>query len=332
MPFIARLDEENSLLKKNTKMLFPISLGQKYHTGERLKALIGLAKGYNSTILVADALQRHNLQDEKKALALGDKFLEKNAELFKEAVLIDSAEVWEKYKNDETVIKLIRWRAWGEIKANELKEADKLIEQACLQANSSLIRTMHETAERNLSKPNLSTSIAYQQEENAYLLTFSEFDYHGYPAPLNPSQAETYKLFSQQYKMPVHKSIKFETILVPMENVINKQQRHAQSLPLGLRMLIENIKMALISSEVSPTQKALFMAQTKSIFMSIEHECGTKGNVKETPYLVVSDAYQSPIENNSMLFFAAPPHLDPVETKKDPSVTPSLPSPLTNSQ
>jgi hypothetical protein len=273
MPFTASIDTGNILLGKSAKLLFPISLaGQKGHTGDRLTALVNFAKQYNSTILLADALQRHNLQDKEKALVLGDKFLEKHKTLFKGTVLIQSAEEWEKYKDNENVVKLIRWNTWGEIKSHEFKQAFSLIEANCQADNSLLVKKMNETAQHNLSKANLSSSIDYQKEENAYLMTFSEFDYHCYPAPLNPSQTETVKLFSQQYKIPVHKSINFNSIQLSEDTVAIKRQRHAQSLPLALRMLVQNVEDALKSTEISESHKKLFKEKVNSIFTSDEHE------------------------------------------------------------
>lgn len=272
MPFEAFLDNDDSAPQKNAKVLFPISLGQKYHTGERLKALMQFAKDYNATFLIADALHQHNLGDLQKALHTGAKFLEKNEDVFRDTVLIKSVEDWEKYKEDATVIKVIRWQTWGIIKQDELKKASLLIETACHLDGSTLVKAMKDTAQSHFSKQNVENSVKYQTEENTYLLSFSEFDYHIYPAPLNTSQAETYRLFRKQSKMPIHKQVKFRSLEKAEHFAAKKQQRHEQSLPLALRVLTSNIEEFLHSTEIAPKHKALFISKLQSILISTQHQ------------------------------------------------------------
>jgi hypothetical protein len=282
MPFTVKLEKESDSLKKDAKVLLPISLGQKYHLGERLKALVEFAKSYNTTILIADALHRYNLNDEKKALSMGDKFLDKNAEAFKDTVLIDSVESWEKYKDDAKVVKLVRWKTWAQIKQKELEVADRLIEEECKNPVSKLVKKLHETAKQSASAHSEESSIAYQKEENKYLLTFSEFDYHIYPKPLNPSQAETYTIFESSVKLPVHKSVKFENVEHPNSFFAEQKKRHEQSLPLALRLLINNFQEILGSSELSPVHKTLFIAKVSSMLTSAQHEIG-QGETDHAP-------------------------------------------------
>jgi hypothetical protein len=97
-------------IEKDARILIPLSIiGKKECTGERLKALISFFKSYNTTLLIADGLQKYNMNgNEKEALKKGDKFIDNNSETLKGIVTINDKEAWDKYK-DTLEMKLIRW-------------------------------------------------------------------------------------------------------------------------------------------------------------------------------------------------------------------------------
>lgn len=81
--------EKQELVGK--KCILAISVGQKYHEGDKLSSTIELINksGFSScTIMLGDTLQRHNLTDcpcevsaREKANSLGDSWLDRNREL-----------------------------------------------------------------------------------------------------------------------------------------------------------------------------------------------------------------------------------------------------------
>lgn len=268
-------------ISKDSKRIMPISMGQRYHSGEHLQALVAWAKGTNTTILVADYLQRHNLGDEKKALDKGNQFLKQNEAIFKELILVDGLENWEKYKNLSHA-KIMRWKTWEEICPREVDAAKALLEENS-KAGSHLLKAMERTAARCFSAFDKESSIKYQKEENAYLLTFDCFDDHLYPRPLNDSQAEVYKQFPS--KLPKHRIPRFVNLAPGRQNVSygefwagskpDEQKKYPVekaklSLHPALRMALMNIEMVLNSHEISPKAKEEFIRQCNNIFASSE--------------------------------------------------------------
>lgn len=264
MPFEVKIDEK---LESTTKIVMPISMDQKYHTGERLQALVEFAKGYNTTILIADGLQKYNLSSEKDALKRGEKFLKKHANLFENALIVDTKKTWEEVK-EQPFLKIVRWYVWATIKEDELKKASEVVEEEVKKEFFS--ETLKKTAEASLNKKSEEDSISYQKEEIKFLLTFSDFDVHIYPKDLNASQKLAYQLFQSSYSLPkiiTPKLTNFESHNIAQIGIF-KNKKHQNSLPITFRLLLNNIDIAMKSTELAPSAKALFIDQVNQIFAS----------------------------------------------------------------
>lgn len=197
MKFSLSIDKE---IPQDSRLIFPISMNQSYHLGERLEVLIAFAEQYNSTVLIADELQRHNLKnDQKKAIKQGDDFIRKHIRIFERAVEVKTVEEWNREKNSKN-LKMIRWRNWREIKRVEFDQARRKIECE-YNKEEAFFDSVRETANQSLSAVSIESSIEYQKEEIAYLLTFFEFSIHVYPRELNPSQILAKNIFSSE-KIP----------------------------------------------------------------------------------------------------------------------------------
>ena len=277
MPYKISIHDEK--INGKEKIILPISMKQKYHKGKRLEALVNFTAQYNTTILIADSLQKYNVGN-KKAIAQGKKFLTTHSTIFKDTVLIDSVEKWHKYK-DSSTLKLILWDFWAIIKKEELSAASKIIEENS-QPGTELFRAMQRTAERSLSAKDEASSIQFQKEENSYLLTFNEFDVHLYPGDSTDSQKETYRLFKETFKLPRLIIVEITQVMDPAyENMLNRgffnfpsnessshalDKRHQRSMPLVLRLLLQNIEAIMENSEIPPLAKALFVSRVNEIF------------------------------------------------------------------
>jgi hypothetical protein len=282
MPFTIEIES----IESDSRRIMPISMRQRYHSGERLQALIEWAQGSNTTLLIADYLQRHNLGDEKKALRQGNQFLRQHGAILKDSIVIEDAESWEKYKG-LSVVKLMRWKTWAEIHPQEVASAQLLMEEQSFEG-SPLLQAMKRVASRCFSTYSEESSIAYQKEENAYLLTFTCFDDHIYPKPLNDSQAEIYRQWYET--LPRHRVPRFIPLLHsssaprgsfwahPPEDPLEEEKKafptkEKHSLHPMLRMVLMNLEMALNSSEVSPQSKVEFARQCTHIFAASGLAC-----------------------------------------------------------
>jgi hypothetical protein len=275
MPFKVEIDAK---LDNTARIVMPISMGQKYHAGDRLKALIGFAKQYNTTLIIADGLQRHNTKSDKEALKMGAKFLKKNVEILKDAVEIDSLEKWHQYKDTQT-LKVIRWDTWRLIKKTELAATKKALDERLADSKSeegaTLLQSMKDAAKTSFSAVDEESSINYQKEENEVLLTFSDFDCLCYP-DLNASQIEIYKQFAALYHLPRFVSPKFISTDLDIKAVTVTgffsgnakppitNKRHANSLPIALRLIIETVEKLMQSNEISEEHKKAFILKLKS--------------------------------------------------------------------
>jgi hypothetical protein len=258
----------------SARVLMPISMGKKQHAGEMLAALVNFAKSFNTTILVADYLYRFNVGAEK-ALQMGDKFLEKNKEILREAIIIENVNDWGKYKNQH-LLKIVRWEAWREIKKNHWFYFNELIKKES-EEGSSLSVSMNVTAQsQGINNPEeVQASVDYQKEENAFLFTFcQEFTHHFYPGDLNNSQAEVYRLFSNKYEFPKHVVAVLERVMhvshlgVFSENG-KRVERKEKSLHVALRSLVPHIEILMSSPEISLSSKQLFIKKIQEVFQSV---------------------------------------------------------------
>lgn len=259
---------------KNARVIMPISMGKRQHSGDMLAALINFASAFNITILVADYLYRFNVGEER-ALQMGDKFLEKNDHILRKAIVIENVNDWNKYK-DQHLLKIVRWATWREIKKEQWLCFKELIQKNS-EKGSSLLASMIATAKSlDISTPEeIQASIDYQKEENVYLFTFcDEFDHHFYPGELNKSQAEVYHLFGDKYKFPKHVVAVLEkTAHVVQLGVFagkNKDlKRKENSLHVSLRFFVTHIEDLMKSPEVPLSSKQLFIKKMNKIFQSI---------------------------------------------------------------
>ncbi|MGB6976249.1 MAG: hypothetical protein WBE18_02165 [Gammaproteobacteria bacterium] len=275
MPFEVSL---NVNINNDAKILIPLSIiGKKECTGERLKALINYFQSYNTTILVADGLQKYNLDgNESEALKKGQKFIDNNDEALKDAIVINSVEKWNEHK-DTIGVKLVRWKTWAVIKETELKIADKVIDDNS-QEGSALLASMKEQAKTRLGDE--LSSINYQKEENKYLLTFSDFDYHVYPG-LNKSQLKVCELFSDKFRLPKPLSPTFTNIEQTLGLFCEKKERK-KCLPFAMRMLFQQMVMIMGSSEFSPQAKSTFLNEIGDWMTNLIHEMNGKFGRKES--------------------------------------------------
>ena len=275
MPFNVEIDEK---IPNDAKIIMPISMEQRYHSGKYLEALIKFTEGRNVTLLIADALHAHNTGHMGKALKLGTVFLRKNSRCLADAISIHNAEEWELYKN-QPVLKIMRWQVWTAIKASELIPAkntlDAILSDSKNENGQLLLQKMNEVANTAGFARTVRSSIAYQKEENEVVLSFSEFDYFCYPIALNASMLEVLKQFKVSHRLPVLILQRF-TECEPeyeKENGIaapasffqtpksSMTKRHAKSLPIALRACLENLKYLLNSDEISPEHKAAYFHQ-----------------------------------------------------------------------
>jgi hypothetical protein len=104
------------------------------------------------------------------------------------------------------------------------------------------------------------SSIDYQKEENKYILTFSDFNYHIYPH-LNESQIVVYNLFSGKFELPFHISPIF--INKKPEIGIFSDKERKNSMPFAMRMLLSQLEMVMTSPEFSSKTKIFFGEQIK---------------------------------------------------------------------
>lgn len=257
-------------LSKKAKILAPISMRSKNFTPEKFKVLVDFLKPYNATLLIADNLQRYNFcGSEKDANKLGDVLLCKCKNDLKNALLIDSVESWKQNKNKNN-LKIIRWSSWGTIKNQELKEGFRFIE-ALEKKSIEFTNSMQSVADNvAFQQAIISTrscldeesikknSILYQKEELAYMLTFSHFDVHLYPA-INKSQCFLYDNFGEKFNIP--KNIGFEIKINFGINFFDKKTNDFsfKKLSFESNQLFLISKNYLNSSEISIAEKKLFV-------------------------------------------------------------------------
>lgn len=273
-------------IPSESKVLAPISMKSKYFTTEKFKALINFLKSYNATLLIADSLQRHNMGANLiAAKKLGASLLSKCHKSLANAVTINNIKDWEQYKN-ENILKIIHWDTWGLIKQQELTESILFIETLDKEdpAFNQSIELVAETIvqkqsqiPQNIDKEKIkSNSINYQKEELAYMLTFSEFDFHLYPE-INQSQSFIYDQFKVKFLIPENISFKIKPNLEM--RFINTQTNIMQSssfISLAGRQVLMLCQGYLNSSEVSPHEKKLVLDQLLEVYQN---------NVLENPTL-----------------------------------------------
>lgn len=283
MPFEFQFDVN---IPADSRLIFPISMNQKYHTGERLEALFTFAEKYNSTILVADTLQKHNLGGDKgKALKQGDKFILKYQHLFNKADEIKSYEEWQEKKNSKK-LKMIRWERWANLYPEELEKAKKIVEGE-YKKKEDFFQSIEETLEKSMSVLDRESSIKYQLEEISYLLTFKEFDVHLYPKELNLSQVVAKGIFSD-INIPEFLTPKLISKVENLQSTkgffkASQKKRHDRSLQLAERMALKNIEVILNSPEVAPVRKEVFIEELRGMIDGYCLQPQLLGSVKFNP-------------------------------------------------
>lgn len=211
-------------IPRNAKVLAPISMKSKNFTTEKLNTLIDFLKPYNTTLLIADSLQRYNLDDDLKAAKrLGQSVLIRCEKALEHAITIEDNDSWIAHK-DEPILKIVCWDTWQIIKTEELNEATIFI--ASLEKENSTFRdslnlVVEDVLQKNTQKPTdispskeqlIENSISYQKEELAYMLTFSEFTVHLYP-DINQSQFFVHNEFKEKFNLPENISFTIEQTL-----------------------------------------------------------------------------------------------------------------------
>ncbi|CAM4440027.1 MAG: hypothetical protein LEGION0398_MBIBDBAK_01408 [Legionellaceae bacterium] len=245
MPNMVNFDIEN--IKENTKIIIPVSMGQKLETGEHLKALLEKLQNYNAdvTLLICDGLNKFNVGEEN-AEQQGNDYLKENAETLKN-------------------FKIIRWNDFIESKKdlfeNKLKEINEKSNET-----SFFYKKMEKTWEKCLSSQKKENSISYQRNEYAAILCMEDFDMLIYPQKVTTAMSflfNTFKIHKPTYnaakiKIDIQKNavsqITPNTELTLFHN--NKKPKHMH---IALRSNLEQIQKLFQSSEISLQSKQQFI-------------------------------------------------------------------------
>ncbi len=242
-------------IEEGAKVIVPISVKSDLD-GDKLKKLLEALKQRQCdvTVLIADALQRHNVGDEE-ALRLGESYHSRNT-----AIL--------------SSVKILHWDDFIKGKEEEFLFKRELIETAS-KNGSDFYTKMVRTQKKCAVSKDLKSSLLYQKEEYAVFLMMSEFDYHVYPKQPSPAMGWLYKEFPDIQK-PKYRQAKFSNFQA--ENIqqlgIFKEPniRHTNSYPWGIRMLINNFNEAIKSPEISLPTKQNLLDDIISMCMSMQSE------------------------------------------------------------
>lgn len=241
MSFIASV---TSNLGKGESIVLPISMFQPLERGERLASILCYLRDHhlekNTTILIADYLNRHNNLSDEAALALGDEFLSEHESFFHG-------------------FNVVRWKDYMEQKKASFTKALTAIEEAS-QEGSLLHNKMRKTWEKCMSAVhNLESSIKYQQEEYALLLCKDEFKHLIYPKRITNAMAFIYKNFSE-YNLPEYHHIKI-TEFDAQQPTEKKESRH---LHVAFRGILEHVEFLLDSDQLSEKAKRKFVEELEN--------------------------------------------------------------------
>ena len=254
-------------IPKGSKVIVPSSMGSDLK-GEKLKELINNLKENDCdvTILIADTLQKYNY-DYTTALKMGDNFLLENKGILKD-------------------VKVIRWDEFIESKKELFEKNKNLIEQKATKGSTfynKMVRTQNKCA---VSK-DIDSSLEYQKEEYAAILTMSEFDYFIYSKSITDAMACLYNGQIIGIKNPQYIHVSFPQLLAKNAQEVgifkakNKQQEN--SLPLVLRMAYDQVETVLNSNEISETSKQIFIERLNNLLIlsTIEPDQKNKGPDKK---------------------------------------------------
>lgn len=157
----------------------PISVGQSYHEGGKLKATVDrVNKTFSEcTIIVADSLQRHNIVSENvsyieaynKSIKAGDEWLTRNESILAGLTVKSNIMRWDDFFKDKYYKKY--------------KDMIDKLQNTNIEFNNSLIETAKLFIEKYKKNITLKSSIEYLKEEAAVFgILIKYFDgYQVYP-------------------------------------------------------------------------------------------------------------------------------------------------------
>lgn len=200
---------------KDSHAMILVSVGQSYHEGEKMIATLDLVsrKFEKYTVLVADTLQRHNIEaatglSTKDALYLAKKKGEEWTENYKEEIQkrdgFYGIKKWDDYLSSKKF-------------EDKLSTINKKFDDNQHYISKAIEKSVHEYMQRGdriglpeKERKELESKCAtYLKEECAAMLLWIEdgFNYEVYPTPRNDAMAATYENLIEPYYQDILKPV-----------------------------------------------------------------------------------------------------------------------------
>lgn len=231
------------------QVILPISMSQTLERGKALECLLKKAneiyKPENVTVLLCDYLNRHNLDSDKEALLMGEKFIDENKLALSEN-------------------RVLRWKEYMESKKDFDYNLNLITDKS---SPKSLFFGKMSKVHRNCkSSTSLEASVKYQREEFSLILCMKEFDAIIYPR--KPSTAMNYLYSEIEGKKPlfIHAKVRKNSPKKAPSLLFfppSKTKIHNQPMHISLRLLLQQIDVLLQSPEIPSKSKLMFLEKLR---------------------------------------------------------------------